>query len=61
MNVAVISWGREGKAVYDLLSRNKQYKVVCVVEENSEKWNDEECAPWIVSSGRAVCMFEEGK
>lgn len=28
MNVAVISWGREGKAVYDLLSRNKQYKVV---------------------------------
>ena len=41
MNVAVISWGQEGKVLYDLLRRNKQYKVVCVVEENSEKWTGE--------------------
>ena len=61
MNVAVISWGQEGKVLYDLLRRNKQYKVVCVVEENSEKWTGEACIPWIVSSGRAACLYEEGK
>ena len=61
MNVAVITWGQEGKELYDLLSRSGKYQVVCVVEENSEKWNDRTCTPWIVSSGRAVCLMEEGK
>ena len=61
MNVAIITWGQEGTVLYDLLSRSGQYTVICVVEENSEKWNDGTCTAWIVSSGRAVSLLQEGK
>lgn len=61
MKVAIITWGQEGKELYDLLSRSGQYQIICVAEENSENWNDGTDTPWIVSSGRAVCLFEEGK
>lgn len=59
MNVAIITWGDEGRVLYELLDRNG-YNIICIIEDNSKKWGMEYNNTPIVSSGKGAVMFEEG-
>lgn len=59
MNVAIITWGDESRVLYDLLHRNG-YNVICIVEDNNNKWGLEYKGTPVVSSGKGVVMFESG-
>ena len=61
MKVAVLSWGKESRKLYELLDRCPEYFVVCAVEENSSKWGADQAGIPVVSSGKAACLFEDGE